>query len=97
MEFVVIARFRARAGEEGRVEAALRRMREPSRAEPGNLGYEMLRDPADPAVFVIYEKYADAGAFEEHRNTPHFARWLLGEVLPSLDERTRFDLVPVTD
>lgn len=34
MEFVVIARYRAGAGEEGRVEEALRKMAAPTRAEP---------------------------------------------------------------
>jgi quinol monooxygenase YgiN len=33
MEFVVIARYQARAGAEDRVEAALRAMVEPTRAE----------------------------------------------------------------
>jgi hypothetical protein len=34
MEFVVIARYRARTGEERRVEDALRNMVAPARAEP---------------------------------------------------------------
>lgn len=53
MEFVVIAQYRARAGEEGRVEQALRKMVAPTRAEPGNLDYQVFRDPAQPAVFVL--------------------------------------------
>lgn len=52
MEFVVIARYQARAGAEDRVEAALRAMVEPTRAEPGNLDYEVFRDPEQPAVFA---------------------------------------------
>ncbi|HEX9030702.1 MAG TPA: putative quinol monooxygenase [Streptosporangiaceae bacterium] len=95
MEFVVIAQYRARAGEEGRVEAALRKMRDASRAEPGNLDYQVLRDPGQRAVFVLYERYADEAAFETHRGTEHFGTWLIGEVLPALEERTRLDLVPL--
>jgi quinol monooxygenase YgiN len=94
MEVVVIVRYRARAGAEARVAAALRNMAGPSRGEPGNLEYRIFTDPADPAVFVLYERYADSEAAQAHRDTPHFATWLLGEVLPNLDERTRFDLVP---
>ena len=63
MEFVVIAQYRARAGEEDRVEEALRKMVEPTRAEPGNLDYRVFRDPGQPAVFVLYERYADEAAF----------------------------------
>lgn len=95
MEFVIIARYKARAGEEDRVEAALRNMREPSRAEPGNLDYQVLRDPRQPAVFVLYERYADEAAFAAHQATDHFGTWLAGQVLPYLDERVRFDLVPL--
>ena len=94
MEFVVIAQYRARAGEEGRVEQGLRKMVEPTRAEPGNLDYQVFRDPGQPAVFVLFERYADEAAFDAHRSSPHFTAWLSGQVLPSLAERTRLDLVP---
>jgi quinol monooxygenase YgiN len=95
MEFVVIARYKARAGEEGRVEAALTSMAEPSRAEPGNLDYQVLRDPQSPGVFMLFERYVDEAAFRAHVATEHFATWLKAQVLPNLDERTRFDLVPL--
>ena len=95
MEFVVIAKYLARAGEEGRVEEALRKMVAPTRAEPGNLDYQVFRDPGQPDVFVLFERYADADAFEAHRASEHFGTWLSGQVLPSLAERTRLDLVPI--
>jgi quinol monooxygenase YgiN len=95
MEFVVIAQYRVRAGEEDTVEEALREMVAPTRAEPGNLDYQVFRDPADPALFVLVERYADAAAFEEHKASAHFATWLAGRVLPSLASRVRLDLVPL--
>jgi quinol monooxygenase YgiN len=95
MEFVVIAQYTVRPGEEEQVASALRNMRAPSRAEPGNLDYQVLRDPQQPGRFVLYERYADEAAFQAHLATEHFATWLRGEVLPRLAERTRFDLVPL--
>jgi quinol monooxygenase YgiN len=95
MEFVVIAQYRARTGEEGRVEEALRKMVAPTRAEPGNLDYQVLRDPGQPGVFVLFERYADPDAFEAHQAAEHFGTWLSGQVLPALAERTRLDLVPI--
>ena len=95
MEFAVIAQYRARTGEEGRVEEALRKMVAPTRAEPGNLDYQVFRDPGQPGVFVLFERYADADAFEAHRSSQHFGTWLSGQVLPALAERTRLDLVPI--
>jgi quinol monooxygenase YgiN len=97
MEFVVIAQYRARAGEADRIEEALRKMVAPTRAEPGNLDYQVCRDPKDPSLFVLFERYADARAFDAHRATPHFATWLAGVVLPALDGRIRLDLVPLED
>jgi quinol monooxygenase YgiN len=94
MEFVVIAQYRARAGEEARVETALGEMVEPTRAEPGNLDYQVFRDPKDPSLFVLFERYADEDAFDAHRETAHFGTWLAGQVLPALDHRIRLDLVP---
>jgi quinol monooxygenase YgiN len=57
----------------------------------------VFRDPEDPSLFVLFERYADEGAFEAHRATPHFASWLAGVVLPALDSRIRLDLVPLED
>lgn len=95
MEFAVVVRYKAREGEIGRVEAALKNMLEPSRAEPGNLDYQVLRDPGDPSVFVLVERYTDEAAFVAHKSSPHFDRWLKGEVLPHLVERTPFFGVPL--
>ncbi len=95
MEFVVIAQYRAREGEADRVDAALRNMVTPTRAEPGNRDYQVFRDPKDPSLFVLFERYADSDAFEAHRGTPHFTTWLAGVVLPALDDRIRLDLVPL--
>jgi quinol monooxygenase YgiN len=95
MEFVVIARYKARAGREGLVAAALASMQGPSRAEPGNLDYQVLRDTRDHGVFMLFERYVDEAAFHQHLASEHFAVWLGGQVLPNLDERTRFDLTPL--
>jgi len=97
MEFVVIAQYRAQAGEAGRVEEALRKMVAPTRAEPGNLDYQVFRDPADRSLFVLFERYADAAAFDAHRATAHFSAYLAGQVLPALADRVRLDLVPLAE
>ncbi|HEY3881194.1 MAG TPA: putative quinol monooxygenase [Trebonia sp.] len=92
---MVIAQYRVRAGETDRVEEALRNMVAPTRAEPGNRDYQVFRDPNDPALFVLFERYADEDAFAAHRATPHFGTWLAGVVLPALEDRIRLDLVPL--
>ena len=95
MEFVVIAQYRARPGEAEVVEEGLRNMVEPTRSEPGNIDYQVFRDPDDPALFVLFERYVDEFAFDAHRASPHFGTWLAAQVLPALADRIRLDLVPL--
>jgi quinol monooxygenase YgiN len=80
VSFAVIAHYRANPGQEQRVRAALAQMIAPSRAEPGNLLYEVSVDRDDPSAFAA------------HLASAHFARWLKGEVLPRLASRVRHDL-----
>jgi quinol monooxygenase YgiN len=95
MTFVVIAHFRAGAGTEQQVADSLRRMIEPSRAEPGNLAYAVHRSRTNPAEFMIYEEYVDEEAFAAHASSDHFARFLKEGTLPYLEMRQRHDLVPL--
>ena len=81
MDYVVIARWTAKQGEEEAIAAALAQMIAPSRAEPGNLAYEVNRDPEDPCVFVLYERYADEDAYAAHAASEHFQR----HAVPNLD------------
>ena len=46
-----------------------------SAREPGALRFDLLRDPADPTRFVIYEVYRDAEAAAAHRETAHYLAW----------------------
>ena len=96
MAFVIIAHYRAQPGTEQQVRAALKQMVVPTRAEPGNLHYEVCVDPADPTVFALFEKYKNADAFTAHTETPHFQKYLRTEVLPNLSHRTRHDLTDLT-
>ena len=54
-------------------EALFRAYVEPSRAEPGCIEYHMLRDKADPSLFVFYEVWADKAALDVHSALPHMA------------------------
>jgi autoinducer 2-degrading protein len=45
------------------------------RDEPGCLRFDVCSVDDDPDRFVLYELYADAAAFAEHKAAPHFADW----------------------
>jgi (4S)-4-hydroxy-5-phosphonooxypentane-2,3-dione isomerase len=40
--------------------------------EPGCRLFDVCRDPADPALFFLYELYDDEAAIQAHLNSPHF-------------------------
>ena len=44
-------------------------------AEPGCLVYRVHRSIEDPELFLFYETYVDAAAFEAHRTSPHMAEF----------------------
>ncbi|GMB82431.1 antibiotic biosynthesis monooxygenase [Shinella zoogloeoides] len=45
---------------------------EGTRLEPGNLRFDVLRNPEDEHSFVIYEVFRSPEALDEHRRTPHY-------------------------
>jgi quinol monooxygenase YgiN len=87
MAYVVLARWVAKPGEEEAVAAAIDALIEPSRAEPGNLMYEAHRDPSDPRIFLIYERYVDEDGFRAHGESAHFQRLGYGDAIPRLEAR----------
>jgi quinol monooxygenase YgiN len=93
---VLVARYRARAGQGDAVEALLREMAPLVRErEPGCALYQANRSPEDPDRFLLYEQYVDQAALRAHRETPHFKELIEGKVVPLLEAREReiYDLV----
>lgn len=89
MGFVVTATWTARQGEGAAVRAAIERLIEPSRAEPGCRFYQPNSDPDDPNVFFFYEIYDDEDAYKAHGESEHFQQIGFGEAIPLLETRER--------
>jgi quinol monooxygenase YgiN len=87
MAFVVAAIWKARQGEEKRVEQTIRTMTPLSRAEEKNLVYQAQVSLEDPRTFFLYEQYVDEAGYEEHKATPHFQENVLGYIVDYLEER----------
>ncbi|WP_157217909.1 putative quinol monooxygenase [Flavisphingomonas formosensis] len=85
-----IAILTALPGKAEDLRALLEGMIAPSRAEPGNLRYDLWGDRADPEKFVLDELYTDATALAEHRASAHFQAYL-GQV-NALAERLALSL-----
>ena len=90
-DYVVIARWRAKPGEEDAVAAALAQIVPIARAEPGMVAYQVHRDPQ---VFSIYERYRDAAAYPAHLESEPMQRLGFGDAIPRLEDRARELLEP---
>jgi quinol monooxygenase YgiN len=90
MAYVVTAKWTARQGEEERVLRAIKKLIEPSRAEPANNFYQASRDPDDPRVFFFFEIYDDEDGYKAHGESEHFKQHGFGEAIPLLESRERW-------
>ena len=54
---------------------ATRLNHEASVREAGNLRFDVLQSPADPARFILYEAYRSADDAAAHKQTPHYTAW----------------------
>lgn len=71
----IVALLAARPGKAGDLKALLHGMVAPSRAEPGNLRWDIWQEQANPDRFVLDELYTDNAAIAAHRETPHFKNY----------------------
>ena len=88
-----IAILVAKRGMVEELKALLGGMAVPSRAEPGNLRYDLWRERSDAGRFVLEELYADDAAVAAHRVTPHYKNYI--SKIDNLAERTVIVLGPL--
>lgn len=72
----IVAILVAKPGKAESLRALLDGMVGPSRAEPGNLRWDIWQDQAAPERFVLDELYKDNADVAAHRETPHFKHYL---------------------
>jgi len=59
-----------------------------SRKEPGCRQFDVLVNPKDRTLAMLYEVYSDEKAFDAHQQTPHFKKYI-AEAVPLLASRER--------
>jgi quinol monooxygenase YgiN len=87
MSYVIVARWHAMPGKRTDVSNILKKLTKAVRTEPGNLGFVVHQQLADPDEFLLYETYVDEAAFLTHRETEHFKTLVLAQAVPQLDRR----------
>ncbi len=89
----IIGILTALPGRAAELQALLFDMQVPSRAEPGNLRWDIWRDQANPDRFVLDELYASQDDVAAHLGTQHFKNYV--DKVKDLAERTPLILNPV--
>jgi quinol monooxygenase YgiN len=78
----VVARLRARPGQETELRHQLQRLVTPTRAEPGCISYELSESKTEPGHFLFYEVWKSDADLDEHFQTAHMKA--IGKMLPQL-------------
>lgn len=71
---IQLVQFEVRPGQRDAFVAAFRINWEGTRAESGNIRFDLLADPEDENRFHCYEIFADEAALDAHRATEHYRR-----------------------
>ncbi len=95
MTLRVVAHFRAQEGKGADLGEVLQGLIGPTRAEPGNISYELLASLDDDRNFTFVEEYQDNDALDAHFKTPHIEAALarLPELLDSELDLRKYRLI----
>ena len=80
----VVAKIKAKAGDEGKVEQALRDAIPKVKAEEGTLSYTLSKSQSDPTMLLVLEKYKDMDAFMFHSSQDYVLEMIMA-IAPLLD------------
>ena len=90
MTYVIVAHWRPRDGQTGKIEEILRDLAREIRREPGNLQFTVNRSRDNQNEFLLYEQYVNEQAFLDHQQTQHFKTLVLEHAVPLLERRERY-------
>ncbi|TDQ09480.1 putative quinol monooxygenase [Pedobacter metabolipauper] len=81
------AKWRVKEGQLDTVLNLLTEVVKKSTGEEGNLFYKVHQSNSDANTLILFEGYNDEEALEEHRNSEHFQKIVVGEIVPLLQDR----------
>lgn len=84
---VVIAHWQIAEASLDTVLAHVAALRPQSLAEPGCVGYEVLRSVDEPTTLVLIERYHDGPALDAHLSSPHYQELVVERIRPLLTDR----------
>lgn len=67
----IVARVEVLPGKEQAFLQAADALIKGTRAEEGNISYNLYQNPSQPVAFIFYEEYKDQHAMDVHAASPH--------------------------
>lgn len=83
----VHAKWQVKEGKSETVIELMREAAERSSKEEGNLFYKIHQSQTDHNTLILYEGYENEAAVELHRNSDHFKKIVIEQVVPLLESR----------
>lgn len=80
----VIAKLKAKSGQEDALEALLQSLVGPTRAEVGCIAYDLHRSHDEPGLFMFTESWESRASWDDHMRSPHLVAF--GEKQGALTE-----------
>ncbi|WP_158798825.1 putative quinol monooxygenase [Pedobacter sp. L105] len=87
MEKEVIVKWKIKENETSRILGLLPELVEKTRAEKGNLAYNIYQSVEDTNVLILHERYVDTDAADAHKNSAHYQKIVVGQIVPHLEIR----------
>lgn len=84
---IVIVKWKIEESETSRVLTLLPELAEKTRREPGSVSFSIYQSASDSRELILHEEYADAAAADAHRQSEHYKRIVLNEIIPHLEVR----------
>lgn len=75
-EIRIVAEMLFKPGKKEELKEALEKLVAGSRAESGNISYELLESLDNPNHVFVVENWASQTAIDEHNQTPHFQEFM---------------------
>jgi quinol monooxygenase YgiN len=88
----IIVKWKIKEPETIRILKLLPELVEKSRKEKGNVSYTIYQSENDPNELILHEQYTDAAAAEAHKQSEHYQRIVVNQIVPHLAMR---DVTPV--
>jgi quinol monooxygenase YgiN len=87
MEKELFVKWKIKSTETARILKLLPTLARQTRNEPRNISYSIYQASSDPNEFLLHERYADEHAADSHRNSEHYQRIVVAEIIPHLEVR----------